>query len=894
VPPDLRQNQWGGTVGGPIKRNKLFFFFSFQSTNQINGNAGNINNYVYPLIPSGDRSNSGLFRSELGAIYGGQKGIFGGEAVLPDGSNINPVSLAILQAKFAGGKYVLPSFPQSDFLNTGQKDISYAHFSLNSTYNEKQYMGNGDYKISPRQTLSTKYFDSHSKFSSINAGVPGFTTDLPGVSENASISHTFTINASLVNEVKLGFLRQYAGSVSNNSGFTAKSVGMVPAPDDPDGFPQLVMGANGLIFPGANSPFPDRTGAFSAQSENQYSVSDVLYKTLGRHNLRFGGVAMDHQLNLDSRGAGGIIVLETADFLIGEDGVTNGSGLSNLLGTGAGTGSFQRNFRFKDYGYFFQDDYKILPNLTLNLGVRWDYFAWPSETKGRMDNFVRSLMGEGLFGIPNAAQAYTGYTIASGFKQKNPSFNIPAGITTVSDQDGLTPDYKNYAPRFGFAWVPLKDTSIRGGFGLFFNRSSTVMAQGLIDGPPFNNLDLYTFGSQGVMNDPFTHLGLPPDSAYPIWNPRTYDPTATPSLLFAAVSENIGNPYTEQWNLNVQQQFARDFLFELAYQGQNGVKLLQALSQNQAALASGTNPIRGITTNTNASLNIQGRSPVAGMLSDEGLSVSQTSASSHYNALEATLNKRLGYGLQFLSAFTWSKNMDSNTVGAGAAGSAAVPPNDNNSTHHMSISGLDRTARFTTSAVYNIPDPIKNEGSFFGHFLDGWGTAAALTAQTGGPIGFDLSAVTITTSAIKLQGTLTASLAPGKTLNDVAGQGAAKNRLNHYFNTPGVGNGTNAALCAAVPAAPSALACPAPTAFGNTPSNTWIRNPGQKTVDFSLTKKTRIWENYNVEIRADFFNVFNWVNFAGPTADITNATFGSINGTTVDPRVIQASAKVHF
>ena len=396
VPPDLRQNQWGGTVGGPIKRNKLFFFFSFQSTNQINGNAGNINNYVYPLIPSGDRSNSGLFRSELGAIYGGQTGIFGGEAVLPDGSNINPVSLAILQAKFAGGKYVLPSFPQSDFLNTGQKDISYAHFSLNSTYNEKQYMGNGDYKISPRQTLSTKYFDSHSKFSSINAGIPGFTTDLPGVSENASISHTFTINASLVNEVKLGFLRQYAGSVSNNRALQPKALAWSRHPmtrmDS-----RSWLWAKRTHFSRRHSPFPDRTGAFSAQSENQYSISDVLYKTLGRHNLRFGGVAMDHQLNLDSRGAGGIIVLETADFLIGEDGVTNGSGLSNLLGTGAGTGSFQRNFRFKDYEYFFQDDYKILPNLTLNLGIRWDYFAWPSETKGRMDNFVRSLMGRALW-----------------------------------------------------------------------------------------------------------------------------------------------------------------------------------------------------------------------------------------------------------------------------------------------------------------------------------------------------------------------------------------------------------------------------------------------------------------------------------------------------------------
>jgi hypothetical protein len=90
------------------------------------------------------------------------------------------------------------------------------------------------------------------------------------------------------------------------------------------------------------------------------------------------------------------------------------------------------------------------------------------------------------------------------------------------------------------------------------------------------------------------------------------------------------------------------------------------------------------------------------------------------------------------------------------------------------------------------------------------------------------------------------------------------------------------------------LACPDPEGFGNTPTNTWLRQPGQKSVDFSLTKTTHVYERYNVEIRADFFNFFNWVNFAGPDAGIIDSTFGRIQGTTVDPRVIQASAKVKF
>jgi hypothetical protein len=904
VPADIRQNQWGGTIGGPILRKKLFFFFSFQSTNQINGNAGTINDYTYMLIPAGDRSNAGTLRQQLGAIYGGYSGLFGGTAVAKDGSNINPVAIGLLQAKFPNGSYILPSFPQSDILNTGLPYYSHAYFSLLPKYTEKQYLGNIDYKISPRQTLSSRYFNSHTFFDSLSGTIPGFTATQPGVSENFVLTHNFTINPTTVNEVKAGYLRQFGGSVDvNPSTLSASGTGMIPVIDGQNVFPQLVLAANGIIIQGRG---------FSLSTENQYTLSDTVSKILGRHSMRFGGLIMNHRLTLDSAGtwgSGAIIMVEPADFLLGMNGTQNGSGLSNLLLTAGNSGSFRKDFVFTDYGYFFQDDFKIRPNLTVNVGLRWDYYPWPTEKKGREDNFVRSLIGEGDYGIPTVAQQYTGYTIAANFQAHDPNFVIPAGVTTVSDQDGFTPNWKNYAPRFGFAWSPEKRLSIRGGYGLFFSRTSTVLAQTLISGPPFNNSDLYSFGSDGTFQDPFTHLNLPTDNQYPQWTPRQYSPTVTPSLLFNAVSENLRNPYTQQFNLSVQQELGEDTLLEIAYQGQTGIKLLQALSQNQAAVASPSHPIRGLTNNlpasvsgstaaTGGSLNIQGRSPVAGMLSDEGLAISQTTASSHFNALEATLNHRLSHGLQFVSAFTWSKNMDSNTVGYGAAGSSAVPPNDNTTTHHMSLSGLDRTLRFTTSAVYEIPDPIRTPHNFaqgtLSRVLGGWGMATSITAQTGSPIGFIIGATGPGFSAIKLQGSLTASLKPGYSLATVAGHGSAQSRLNHYFNTNRLGDGATEPYCAAVTGAPSAFACPDAIGFGNLPTNTQLRNPGQKTVDFSLTKTTKVYEHYNLEVRGDFFNFFNWVNFAGPDAGVLDATFGVINGTTVDPRVIQVAAKFKF
>jgi hypothetical protein len=226
----------------------------------------------------------------------------------------------------------------------------------------------------------------------------------------------------------------------------------------------------------------------------------------------------------------------------------------------------------------------------------------------------------------------------------------------------------------------------------------------------------------------------------------------------------------------------------------------------------------------------------------------------------------------------------------------------------MSVSGLDRAVRFTTSGVYQIPNPIKNPHNFadgsLSHLLGGWAMTTVVVAQTGPPLGFDISPENTGTSAIKLQGILTASVKPGYSITQAEGAGAAKNRLNHYFSDPGLYTVvTPAQATPQIPAGTypcgtsathSIFACPTGVQFGNLPTNTLVRAPGQKTVDFSLTKTTKIFENYSLEIRADAFNLFNWVNFAGPDAGPSDPTFGVINGTTVDPRVVQVAAKFKF
>jgi hypothetical protein len=921
TPPDLRQSQFGGTIGGPVLRNKLFFFFSYQETKQVNGNSGLSINDSYPLLPSGDRSNTGALQQFLGATYGGESGLFGGETVAANGSNVNPVALKLIQAKFANGNYVLPYVPAKDVTGAGRTNVGQFVWDYPNLYREKQYLGNGDYKLTPNQTLSTKYFNSHSLVSVANGTLPGFTADSPSISENAVITHNFIITPTLVNEFKIGFLRQISNYKNNNGGLQASDIGMLQTPDAHNSLPSLIFALPGLLFPSSQISTQNST-------ENQYSLTDLVSKTKGHHNMRFGGTVMQHQLYLDLTRAGAIITYNMADLLIGEDGVTNGSGLSNLLVSTESSGSFKRFYTFKDISPFFQDDYKIAKNLTLDLGIRYDYFAWPTETKGLLDNFVPSQIGEGLYGIPTATQQYTGYTISQKFKKLNPNFALPSGVQQVNDQLGLTHNYKNFAPRVGFAFSPRKDLSIRGGFGLFFTRVSTGIAQAVISGFPFNEVAFYSFGSEGTLQDPFSHLNLPPDSAYPLYQPRTYGPTTTATNVYDAAAPILRNPYTEQFNLSIQQDLGQDFLLEIAYQGSNGVKLLQALSQNQPGIATPAHPIRGITNNlrladtcptsrpectvqdstTLGSLNVANRTPVAGVLGDEGLLVSQTSASSHFNALELTLNKRMSHGLQLISAFTWSKAFSS----AGGDG-----PYDNNSTDHMFISGGDRTFRLTTSAVYQLGNILKNSGSNFAiaalnRTVGQWTMATSITAQSGTPIGFQFANTTVGASGLKIQTGVDYSLIPGATIAQIKGHGPARNRLNNYFNTGNI-YGTNAlaasgpnsyvhegvAIPNCGPAPGSVFVCPGATnftpSFGNLPPViSSIRNPGQKTVDFSLTKKLPIYKEYSLELRADAFNLFNWAEFSGPDSGPADVTFGRIQGTTVEPRVVQVAAKFKF
>jgi hypothetical protein len=879
--PVLKQNQFGGTLGGPIRKDKDFFFVSYQGTRQLNGAAPGVafTNAAYPLLPTGDRSNTAAFRAALGAIYGGRAGYLGGSAstgdtILPDGSNINPVAIKILQAKLPNGGYLLPAFAPSSLndhlggLNGGQV-YSNASFSFPSKFDEDQFVIDLDHYISTRQTISGKFFSSGQTIGSPSGNVPGFTFAALPQNTNFSLVHTFIVSPTLLNEARLGYVRMTNPQLRSDP-VTAGEVGMAPAPGASGRFPEIyIANADGLQF-GADH-------VTNSSKENMYTYSDVVSKVAGRHSMRFGATFVRHQLNTnqDVAASGQIFLYRFADFLLGQDGTQNGTGGSNLLARFASTGSFEKALRFNDFSSFFQDDWKMSHNLTLNLGLRWDFFSWPTDTRGRLAGFDTRLLAEGAYGIPPAGGTYSGYTIAQSYVQQNPNAVIPSGVTVVANSLMDGQDFKNFGPRIGFAWQPIDHVSVRGGYGISYPRVSSIVALANVAGPPFNDTAL-GFGALGTLQDPFSALNLPSNSAYPLWQPRQYIPGVPPSVEVSPTDPTSRNPYVQQWNVSIQYEMARDFLFEIGYMGSHGSRLLNTRAANQPGIASISNPIRGVTANTVA--NTAARTPVAGLAQDRGVALTQMSGSSKYEALVASLNKRFSHGLQFLTAFTYGKSTDNNSLTPQGDVLNSQVPGDNTNLNHWGLSSFDRKFRSTTSFIYELPQPFRNAS--VGHrVFGGWTTAGVVTFQSGTPITF---LAPFAQSAVTPAIYPTPDVAPGVTLNNLEGSGPVESRLTHYFGSPGLGS------------AGTLFVLPGPVDFGGLGRGLAIRAPGQKSIDFMLSKRTAIRERLNLEFRAEAFNLFNWVNFGAPDSNVGDPGFGIISSMTTSPRILQLALKLSF
>ena len=863
----LKQNQFGGDVGGHLVRDKVFYFGSYQGTRQRNGLDSNCE--VTTLLPplTNDRS-----AAALGALFAGQRGeiqdLLGGvgPAIASDGSNINPAALKLLQLKLPNGQYLVPT-PQTINANAPTFDSEGSStFSQACPFSEDQYMANGDYAFSSSHSLQLRYFMANSSASQSleppnmpGTAVPGFPYNNVSNFKNASVSDTLTITPRLVNQANVGYNRNVATNTQGEQ-FSWSDIGST-VPSFVNAIPGLGIANMALGGEGQNTVFV----------QNTYLASDSLAWSHGRHSLRFGGDFTRNDSNSPYfQYFGGAYFLTFADFLLGLDANDNGTAAAGLPYSNeyldlALPGELNRYYRYFDAAGYVQDDYKVTARFTVNLGIRYEHLGDFTEANGR--NTQLNLAD--VQANPPAAGTLAGYVVPSNYQGTPPS-----GVTKDSNNLGIAGTGQNAVePRIGFAYqLPGTDRLVlRGGYGMYRSRSGISGLYQGISSPPYSAIVL----AEGSENAPAS-LQNPlwqPIPTFPQWAASAYSPSTEQS--FQGLAYNFQPTISQHYSLDLQTQWFASFLTDIAYGGARSTKMIDADLVNQAALASPSNPIRGQTTNTVA--NVPLRVPYEGW-NPGGLLYIQSNGEAWYNSLQASAVKHFSHGLQFLASYTWARDLTDvpgAVTGGGFGGNVYGNQLDLHS--HYGPDGFIRTNRFVLSYIYEIP-ATASASSVLGKVVDGWSLAGVTTAQSG----HQLTAVnTAANNAYGIPQDLQ-DYTPGC---HVGKSGSTESRMSNYFNG------------GCFPNPPVIGADGVATQFGDAPTGNII-GPAQFDSDTSLGKQFVVkWPNEQgtINFKADFFNVFNHPIFADPDTDFApGSPYGEITQTASNPRVIQLSLKYQF
>jgi hypothetical protein len=861
--PVLKQNQYGGAIGGPILRNKLFLFGAYQGLRSRNGyGLGGKDTAVLPQLTT-NRS-----AATLGAQFCPYTTFAGGTQIACNGSNINPVALALLNFKFPNGQFAIPS-PQVNLPVTDptQIPIGESTYSIPADYNEDQYTANIDEVISQKNNLSGRFFYSRAPtsepFSPNAANVPGWGTKELDQNAMLVLADTHVFNPSLVNIARFGFIR-FDGVSAVSSPILSSDLGT----QSPTGLSGGRIPAPGITVDGLFT-IGDAGTPSQSQVTNGFIWQDTVAHTRGNQTMRLGAEAKRLQVMVTAPySTDGLLDIRTFnDFLLGRNAAQNGSpqGFSNVTFSGGSSGLFRKDERYVDLAAFLQDDIKVTTGLTINAGLRYEIFGVPSDIHGRMVTFDPKIAS---LSAP-ASGTLSGFVAPSNF-----SGTIPAGVIK-SSIPGLWPtNHLDVSPRIGFALrVANRPTVVlRGGFGMYFDRLSGGLSESLIAQEPFST-QRFSFGAGNggaTLQQPFSPL-LPAQSSYPLFIPRI--PGGGPSI--SAVSRDITNPYTEEYNLNFQVAFARDYLLEVGYVGNRTLHAAGFLEFNQAQLASPSNPINGATTNSAG--NVIQRLPFAGVSS--GSLYSQTRFISNYNSLQSSLTKRLGHGLQFLGSYTWSRNLNQTS---GSSGSEVyelwLMTNDQtNPRQAYGPTDFDRPQRAVLSLTYSTPH-ASSLPSILSRAFASWQLSGLFVAQSGTPI------TILDNSAGAVYGNY-----PFENRAQLSGStpytsGSTYSRVLSRYLSP--------AAFTSAPEAPFGTG-PADTGFGNS-SVGFVRGPGQRNLDLALERTIPITESQSIRARAELFNLANTANFANPNNTVGTPGFGVITTTTNNPRVIQLALKYQF
>jgi hypothetical protein len=908
--PFLNRNQFGVTAGGPIKKDKLFYFLSYQGVRIADAESSQKDATV-PLGLTNDRSTTGIINMIQTSF---------GETITA--GQVNPAAMNLLNAKLPNGQYLIPSAQITNPTTATNLGYDAVVQGPNSQSHVDQGIASVDYAFSSKDRLSVKYYIQNdpttNPFGAVGS-LLGFSQQLSAGGQVASITNTVILSPSVTWEQHVGFtrLRAYANT---QQGFTPSAEGISLLGSAT--FPQLNITTadptieEGLEF-GPSTSFGD-AGMF----QNQWGGGSTLNLLIGKNTISFGGQWDHTQLNVINNNTN-TDTLDFTSFLTFVEG--------DVRGGDAFAGSADRYYRSDTAGLFVNDSYKLRSNLTVTGGLRLDFDGPLLEKYGRLTSFDPSLYS---YDAASDTITNSGLVIAG----NNPTAATPGASDTLMKNHQF-----GFAPRIGVAWSPLTKLTVRAGYGIYYDRGELFTYLSPSAGSGFNGPFGVTLAPPFVepvaaakganLSVPFGTVAAPPPSVNAasflaslpnLTQTACGFPGCWPTgnlfgpFLFGGYDIHNRLPYTQNWTLDLQYQLSNNWLFEVGYVGNHGTHEVLPIPFNQPLIATPSHPVNGqiysyggtsplfldlepVFTNE-FSGNAPVRVPYPGY--DMNSVLYEAEGISNYSALQVQVHKRLSFGLQLTGSYTWSHSLDDQSgLGLFFTGNNPLTPKAN-----YASSDFDQTHVFLVNYSYTIPNLVKSKA--LGEAVNGWVIGGQAVAQSGQPYSvYDYSGSVgslyfgtldeignpivplksgVTPSQAKLQGTLGVNAGqPVLNAADFAPQ----------FLTPGT-NG--------VPPC-DASGCDEFESLYGTSGRNLFRGPFQVRFDMSLAKEFPIKERFRLRFEADAFNIFNhpdfdapnndvdfFPNFIGPPSIPPAGSLGVIQHTIGSPRFLQLGLHLSF
>lgn len=889
APDQFHQNQFGGTLGGPIWKNHTFFFFSFEGTRNREP----------------DSPGRGFAGGTVNVLTAAQRGGLFPDVVADVNADGNPTVSPFPMVGEDGTTYpagtqystLFPTgqIPTADFSapavnlikaymplpNTGTNTFSWNPISVNDNY---QYISRIDHSFSPRDSLNGFWFiedDAAVDAESFYGGsLPGFGEQQTSRVQNMNLTWNHTFGSNMINEARIGYNRLGFNTINPIKAVQPSSFGFSINPQSgPSGASLPCIDMNSYEPPTGACEFGFSYDGPQPRIDQTYQVSDNFSWVVGAHAFKMGFDMRRAEVEnpfyfvnngyFEFYGTGTFSTGdEAADFLLGIPDIYEQT-----------SGGFI-DARTQEYYSYFQDQWKVRPNLTLTYGVGW-----------QINTPQNDIYNGGV-----AVNAYRPGAQSTVFPTAPPGLLFPgdAGISTSTYGYSM----RHFAPRLGFAWSPdnAHKWSIRGGFGIYYNQAEEELTLQNLQSPPFSLTDYGTddIGANPSFANPYSGyaptydannnlVGATPTSLanrFPYTPPRTGDKNVDFSFFYPmqlkVFDPHLTTPSAYNYNLTVQRELPGLVLLQAGYVGHQGRHLEERGDLDPAGEAPGVNPV--CAAEPSCSYFSMDPSTLANPLTQNGalvyggVGVQATDANSNYNSMQIALTKKTSHGLELQSSYTWSHSLDPISSVENVGGGGGLNPF--NRQDNYGDSAYDARNRFVISYSYQIPS-VRRFSSLQAvpsRLTEGWRIAGITTFQSGFPISLldstynSLTCWYLTEYACADRPNV---MAPVQKENPRSTAG------NYYFS-------------------PSSFTPEVRGVLGDAGRN-FFHGPGINNFDFALYKDTKITESTRIELRIEFFNLMNHAQFLDDAvgSDINSSFFGRTTAS-ADGRIIQLAAKFYF